>query len=158
MGSLDKRLERLEEQASVKEGTEESVIQQWLATARCRQNHDLGRGEAWQARDVVKYLRRRRERFNITTTEEFWEKARAFPPPRDPHLIIWFVCRSIYFQEEGAEDFEIPEEWQETFEAGTELLRRYEAVPDEVIAEGNLAAGELPEYDRGGVCPLERDL
>ena len=45
-----------------------------------------------------------------------------------------------------------PEGWRESFEAGEELARRYEAIPDEVIARGYLELEEIPEEDEEEVA------
>ena len=148
MGSLNKRLSRLEEHAGGGAGEaqadEEREKERWLATARCRRRRALGRGGAWQAKGVVKVIR---ERYDGMSTEEFRERLLAFRPPHDPNLIELFLARTIYLQESGTENMVLADEWRESFEAGEKLRCLYEAIPDEVIAKSYAELDEIPEDD-----------
>lgn len=150
MGSLERRLERLEEKEEKndeprREFSEEERKQHWLAVARARRNQELGRGGAWQVKDIVRLLRKRRE---ATTTEELREQLLAWRPPHDHNLLERELARAIYLKEPGTENMACPEEWRDSFDAGAELLRRYEAIPDEVLAKGYLELRHIEESEK----------
>ncbi len=144
MGSLERRLERLEEKNDEprRKFSEEERKQHWLAVTRARWGQELGRGGAWQVKDVVRLLRRRRE---ATTTEELREQLLAWRPPHDRNLLERELARAIYSKEPGTENMACPEEWRDSFDAGAELLRRYEDIPDEVLAKGYLELRHIEE-------------
>jgi hypothetical protein len=135
--------ENLEEKNEPRrEFSEEERKQHWLAGARARRGQELGRGGAWQVKDVVRLLRGRRE---ATTTEELREQLLAWRPPHDENLVEREMALAIYLKEPGTENMACPEEWRDSFDAGAELLRRYEAIPDEVLAKGYLELGHIEE-------------
>ena len=145
MGSLKNRLESLEARTGPQERlSEEEERRHYLAVARCRRNEALGRGGAWQAKDVIRFLSKQRR---ATTTEELRKRALDWRPAHDPNLIECELSRAVYYRESGTEDMECPGEWRESFEAGAELLRLYEAIPDEVIARGLLEFAKIAEED-----------
>lgn len=154
MGSLERRLERLEEQTDVRwagaEGglSEGEKRRRWLDAAKARRNQALGRGGAWQARDVVKLLLGRRE--GRSSTEEFRARLLAWRPPHNPGVLERELCRNIFLREPGTEAMTCPEEWRESFGAGAELLRRFEAIPDEALARGWLELRDVAEDDEEG--------
>jgi hypothetical protein len=132
VGSLNRRLERLEQQRGLKrrEPSEGQRKQAWLTRARVRRNHDKG---DWHVRDTIKLLQRQ-GRLG-TTAEDLRACLLAWRPELDRTAIEREIARTIYYQEEGAENMVCPPAWREAFVAADELREKYAAVPEETLAQ-----------------------
>lgn len=148
MGSLERRLERLEDQRGIQrqEPPEEQRKRQWLEKARYWKRFDIDHKEPrmmFRARDVLRLLRRQGRLGQ--TTEEVIEQVLTWNPPIERAAILRELGRLIYDQEPAFEDMVCPREWREAFEAADELRELYALVPDEVFARWVVWKHELEE-------------
>ncbi len=153
MGSLERRLERLEDESAPRPAPpEEQQKSHWLAVARARRAQENRNFGEFYARDVFKALRRRGELDGITTAEGLRSRLLAWPPPPEERAVERVVARAIYDREQGTENMVCPPQWRESFVAADELRERSAAVPVEVRAR--LAVMQY-ELEQGGSHEIE---
>jgi hypothetical protein len=154
MGSLERRLGRLEEQASLKRCDHPDDEppwrkENWLARARMNRNRAMDE-DTRHARSLIR-LFRTQDRLSWMSAEELIERIVSWQPVPDggrPRPTVEReVSYAIYNQEEGTENMVCPPEWREAFAHGDELRERYAAIPDDVLAEGWV---RLREIEDGG--------
>jgi hypothetical protein len=164
MGRLGRRVGRLEARPSHTRLTPEQERQRWI-----RQSEAWLREETrdWQpsnqgednAYDIFCVLRSQGRL--PSTFEGARDQILAWGPPPPRRVVERVLARQAYEYEEGAEDFVIPPEWRESFEAADELRARLAEVPDDVCAqwivalyEGNDLAEEVErEQKQYGIMP-----
>lgn len=148
MGSLERRLERLEGRvrllrtpAPPRPLTEDGRKERWLAGAKVCRHQDTHSGDEAYVRDVIALLAPRGELDG--DLQHVRRCLAAWRPPLSETAIERVSARMAY---DGDLPVECPQEWQEAFAAGEDLLARYLAVPVETLAEVlvalNEAAGE----------------
>lgn len=153
MGSLGRRLERLEGQAGMTHAQSEHdppwIKENWLARARIRRGETMDE-DTRHARSLIK-LFRAQNKLSQMSAEELTERILSWSPVpeggRSCSLVEREVAYAIYNQEEGTENMVCPSEWREAFTHGEELRARYATIPDEVLAEGFV---RLREIEDGG--------
>ncbi|MGF1472423.1 MAG: hypothetical protein ACFB50_11890 [Rubrobacteraceae bacterium] len=151
--SLQTRLERLEGSVRGSSDTDEREsheMQQWLARARLRRRDALSQPDADHARSLIA-LFQTQNRLEYMDEVELVERILGWNPQpengRSRPIVKREVYLAIYRGEEGARHMTCPPAWRKAFAAGEELLRRYEAIPDEAHARSYVELGEIAEED-----------
>jgi hypothetical protein len=153
MAGLERRLRKIEEQASMTHAQSEHeppwIKENWLARARIRRG-EMTDEDTRRARSLIK-LFRTQNRLSQMSAEALAERIVSWSPVheggRSRFLVEREVAYAIYNQEEGTENMVCPPGWRETFAHGEELRERYAAMLDEVLAEGWV---RLREIEDGG--------
>ncbi len=151
MGSLERRLERLEEQADPKRGirSEEYEKQRWLESARWLRNESMDENTR-HARDLIR-LFRTQGKLSGMGAEELVERIVSWAPVppagRSRTTAEREVALAIYNRDPGTESMACPPGWREAFVAADELREKHAAIPDEALAEGYVALGQIEEGD-----------
>lgn len=140
MARLDRRLQALEEQAGLRESHTYSPdggeFQRWQARARLDRQKRTDAGRT-RCRDLICLFRTQHILQNMSA-EDVIRRILDWQPPLEDlthSLVEREVARAIFAKEPGTEDMMCPECWRESLEAGAELLKRYQAIPDHELAE-----------------------
>jgi hypothetical protein len=163
MGSLERRLEALEEERGLarseprSEASEERRKRAWLATAKLRRRDETRNREEILADGLLRLFRSRGELEHMTT-EEARGRLLAWRPRVDARAIERVLAGAIYRQEEGTENMVCPPEWREALEAAEELREKHAAIPDEVLARWAIVGRDVQEEEEEGGSDLEEDL
>lgn len=138
MGSIGRRLEVLEAQvrAEVDSGaSEEQDKRAWLLRARLR--HNRARPYAVESvRDLIRLFRTQGV-LSRMGEEDLINRILAWRPSIEgltQRTAEREVALAAYSRELGTEHMSCPKAWLESFEAGEELRRRYEDIPERVLA------------------------
>jgi hypothetical protein len=150
MGRLERRLETLEEEARQKWPAGDVLVvekQEWLARRR-RERNEAASEDTRRARRLIR-LFRVQGILPRMSADELIERILSWQPVpeggRSREAVEREVALTIYNKEEGTEAMVCPDKWRESFAAGDELRERYDARPEEVIAEGYVRLGRLDE-------------
>lgn len=146
MGSLERRLEGLEQQRGLRgrhEPSEEERKERWLEDARHQRRFDIEHREPLtitHARGHIRALRlqgllgRTTEELRNQLIEWFASCASSSSGAIDENAIERELARFIYRQEEGSENMVCPPQWRESLEAADRLRELWADVPAEVLA------------------------
>ena len=153
MGSLDRRLKRLEEQDSMARARTEHeppwIKENWLARAQINRNQAMDENTK-HARSLIR-LFRTQNRLSQMSAEQLVERIVSWRPVpeggRSRFVAEREVAYAIYRQQEGTQHMVCPPEWPQALACGEELRERYAAIPEEVLAEGWI---RLREIEDGG--------
>lgn len=162
MGSLERRLARLEErpllripdQRSSRRLTETEREQLWLADARVRRFRDTHSTSEALVRGVIALLVPRGELEGTIT--DVRRRLGAWRPPLPKTAIERVSARAAYDGE--LPGVECPPEWRESFEAAGELLELWLDVPDETLAEALVTLHEGREEEANASVRLRERL
>ena len=150
MGSLERRLERLEARnPGPTLADEEAWKQLWLNAKRGKRVREHHNPDEFHAGGIFRLLRL--EERLATTREEVEAQIHSWRPPPSVVATRRVVARAIYDQEEGTENMVCPPEWRESFAAGEEFRAKYLAVPDEALVEAFMRLQEIEEDDEDGL-------
>jgi hypothetical protein len=155
MGSLEKRLNALEEQADreKRRGDPEEEKRHWLLGAR-RRRREATSEEVRQARSLIGLFRIQHVLPEMSTDELIERIVSWRPVPeggRSRTTAEREVGLAIYNQEEGTESMVCPPAWRESFEAADELHEKHNAIPEEVLAEAYVRLRQIGEGDEEGL-------
>jgi hypothetical protein len=148
MGSLERRLERLEAKNPGPTLAEEEAWKQlWFNAKRgSRDHHDP---DEFHAGGIFRLMRSQKRL--AATRDEVEAQILSWRPPPSEVATRRVVARAIYDQEDGTENMVCPPEWRESFSAGEEFRERYVAIPDEALVEAFMHLQEVEESDEDGL-------
>jgi hypothetical protein len=148
MGSLERRLERLEaKNPGPTLADEEAWKQLWFNAKRGSRNHHDP--DEFHAGGIFRVMRSQKRL--AASREEVEAQILSWRPPPSEVATRRVVARAIYDQEEGTENMVCPPEWRESFAAGEEFRERYVAIPDEALVEAFMRLQEVEEGDEDGL-------
>lgn len=147
MGSLERRLARLETQASPVDGSDDEEFHKrlWMNWQQGRRVSAHNNPDEFRAHDIFGVLHVQERR--ATTREGVEAQILSWQSPPSEIATRRVVARAIYDQEKGTESMACPPEWRESFVAGEEFRERYVAIPDEALVEAFMRLQEIAEDD-----------
>ncbi len=145
--SMGRRLEALEGRVASERPIYNEVEEKhrWLSR-RHMDRSEATSEEARHARSLIG-LFRVQDRLPAMSAEELIERIVSWRPPpaggRSRTVAEREVALAIYNQEPGTKNMVCPSRWRESLEAGDELRAKYNAIPEEVLAEGYVRLGQI---------------
>lgn len=162
MGSLERRLAKLESHASALAPEEETTRDVWFSQARIRRREALAEPDARHACDLIGLFRTQGFLSGLDYGELVSRILAWRPEPdggRSRNTVEREVALAIHQSEPGTEHMECPPAWRESLAAADELRLRYEAAPVEELAEVHAELRRCEEEsDEEGIERGERYL